>query len=94
MGNTFGKDLIFRLKPYITRLKVITPFYREALMSASTFNTVKGIPEVKNWDEENIFYNPLIRSRSEKTLVETDYFHKRGILKLGQLIQGGPGSPT
>ena len=63
-------------------------------MSASTFNTVKGIPEVKNWDEENIFYNPLIRSRSEKTLVETDYFHKRGILKLGQLIQGGPGSPT
>ena len=56
-------------------------------MSASTFNTVKGIPEVKNWDEENIFYNPLIRSRSEKTLIETDYFHKRGISKLGQLLE-------
>ena len=28
-GNTFGKDLIFRLKPYITRLKEITPFYRK-----------------------------------------------------------------
>ena len=86
-GNTFGKDLIFRLKPYITRLKEITPFYREALMTVTTFDRVKGIPEVKNWDEENIFYNPLVKSRSDKTLVETDYFHKRGIYKLGQLLE-------
>ena len=56
-------------------------------MTVSTFDRIKGIPEVKKWDEENIFYNPLVRSRSEKTLVETDYFHKRGIFKLGQLLE-------
>ena len=68
-------------------MKEITSFYREALMTVSTFDRIKGIPEVKKWDEENIFYNPLVRSRSEKTLVETDYFHKRGIFKLGQLLE-------
>ena len=56
-------------------------------MTVSTFDTVKGIPEVKNWDEENICYNPLFKSRSDKTLVETDHFHKRGIFKLGQLLE-------
>jgi hypothetical protein len=87
-GNNLGKDLIFMLKRHVSRvLDIKSPFYKEALISVSIFNKIKGLPTVRAWDEENIFYNPLILSNSEKTLIETDYFRTNSITKLGQLLE-------
>ena len=86
-GNNSGKDLIFMLKPHISRvIEVNSPFYKEAQKSVSTFQRKKGIPYVRAWDEENIFYNPLIIGKSGKTITETVYFRENGVCKLGQLL--------
>ncbi len=86
-GNNSGRDLFFKHTPYITRVANIeSQFYKEALKSVSIFDTKKAIPEVSAWDEENIFYNPLITSKSENTLRETEYFKKKCIYTLGQLL--------
>ena len=87
-GNNSGRDLISMLKPHISSVVSIdSPFDKEALKSVSIFERKKGIAEIKAWDEENIFYNPLIISKSGKTLTETEYFRKNGIYKLGQLLE-------
>ena len=50
------------------------------------FRRKKGIAEPRDWDNENIFYNPLILSKKGKTLKETEHFSKNKIFKLGQLL--------
>ena len=86
-GNNCGKDLIFMHKPHITRvMKIDNPFYKEALKSISIFERKKGIINIKAWDEENIFYNPLIMNKSGKTIKETEYLRKKGVYKFGQLL--------
>jgi len=61
--------------------------YKETLSASSIFQCKKGIKNVKNWDEEHIFYNPLIMGKSGKVLRETDYCRKNGIFKLGQVLE-------
>jgi len=76
------------LKPHITRvMEIDSPFYKEALKSISLFERKKGIAHINAWDEENIFYNPLIMNKSGKTIKETEYFHENGIFKFGQLLE-------
>ena len=67
-------------------MKVEDPFYKEALQSLSMFRRRKGIARPEDWDKENIFYNPLVLSRSGKTIKETLYFQNNNITKLGQLF--------
>ena len=87
-GNNSGKDLIFMDRSYITRvMKINSPFYKEALMSTSIFDRKKGISIVNAWDNENIFHNPLIKTRAGKTLRETEYFRQNRIFTLGKLLQ-------
>ena len=87
-GENRGKDIIFMDRSFITRsLQVSDPFYKEALQSLSMFRRKKGIAEAREWDRENIFYNPLILSKSGKTLKETEYFRKNKIYQLGQLLE-------
>ena len=87
-GNNKGKDLILMLKQHISRVvKVESPFYKEALKSVTTFQRRKGIKEIRDWDEENIFYNPLITNVHGKTFTETKHFRDNGIFKLGQLLE-------
>ena len=87
-GNNKGRDLIFMHKPQISRvMKINSIFYKEALKAVSVFERKKRIPDIKDWDDENIFYNPLIMSKSGKTLKETEYCRKNGIYKLGQLLE-------
>ena len=87
-GNNSGINLIFMHKPHITRVMGIdSPFYKEALAATSIFERKKGIEDIKDWDEQPIFYNPLIIGRSGKTLKETDYHRKNGVYKLGQLLE-------
>ena len=86
-GNNTGKDMIFMHTPHITRvMKIDNPFYKEALKSISIFNLKKGIENINLWDEENIFYNPLIMNATGQTIKETNYFSIKGIYKLGQLL--------
>ena len=87
-GNTSGRDIIFAQGSFITRvMKVKSQFYREALNSLAIFHRRKGIPTAKDWDNENLFYNPSILGRSGKTLKETEYFRANGIFKLGQILR-------
>ena len=87
-GNYSGRDLIFMDKGYISRiLRTDNAFYKEAFSALALFNRMKGIATPSDWDNENIFYNPLILSRTGKTLKETEYFRSRGIFKLGQLLE-------
>ena len=79
-GNNTGKDMIFMHTPHITRvMKIDNPFYKEALKSISIFNLKKGIENINLWDEENIFYNPLIMNATGQTIKETNYFSIKGI---------------
>ena len=82
-----ARDLIFMHKPHIKMMALESPFYKEALMATCKFDLKKGISDVKKWDEEHIFYNPLICSRNGKVLKETEYFRKNSIYKLGQLLE-------
>ena len=87
-GGNAGKDLIFMTRPFITRvMKVEDSFYKEALRSLSMFRRHKGIARPEDWDNENIFYNPLVLSRSGKTIKETVYCQNNNITKLGQLFE-------
>ena len=87
-GDNRGRDLIFMHRAHITRtMKIDSQFYREALKSVSIFERKKGVPDVAAWDDENIFYNPLIMNKAGKTLKETEYFRVNGIFKLGQLLK-------
>ena len=86
-GNTVARDLIFMHKPHIKMMNLQSPFYKEALMATCKFELKKGISEVKKWDDEHIFYNPLILNRNGKVLKETEYFSKNRIYKLGQLLE-------
>lgn len=52
-----------------------------------TFEKKKGIENINKWDEEHIFYNPIILSKTGKVLKETDYLRRKGIYKLGQLLE-------
>ena len=76
-GNISGTDLIFTNKTYISRImKINSPFYKEAFKSLANFERRKGVLNVEDWDNEHIFYNPLIVSRTGKTIKETEYFCK------------------
>ena len=87
-GENQGIDLIFMDKTFIRRnLQINNSFYKEALLSLSTFRRKKGIALPGDWDKENIFYNPLILSTTGKTLKETEHFRNNNIFKLGQLLQ-------
>ena len=72
-GDNKGKDLIFASETFITRtMKIGNPFYKEAMQSLSKFTRKKGINDPVDWDKENIFHNPLILSKTGKTLKETN----------------------
>ena len=87
-GQNQGRDLIFLPDSFMSyNLKTNNPFYIEALKSVAGFLRRKRIVDIKAWDEENIFYNPLITDKNGNTLKETTYFQKRGISKLGQLFE-------
>ena len=75
-GNTSGKDLIFMLKPHTKSFQINSPFYKEALKAVSIFERKKGITDIKDWDEENLFYNHLITCKSGKTLKGQVYLQK------------------
>ena len=64
-----------------------SPFYKEAYMATSKFELKKGIADVRKWDEEHLFYNPLILSKNGKVLKETEYLRRNDIYKLGQLLE-------
>ena len=86
-GNNFGRDLIFMDKSFISRtLKTPNRFYKEAFQALSQFDRMKGIPLREDWDNENIFHNPLVLGKSGKTLKETKHFQDNKIFKLGQLL--------
>ena len=77
-GNTSGRYLIFMHKPHITRVMSIqSAFYKEALIATSKFERKKGITNIKDWDEEHLFYNPLIKGKTGKMLKETEYCRKK-----------------
>ena len=61
-------------------MKITNSFYKEALKSLSMFRRKKGINDPREWDTENIFYNPLIMSKTGKTLKETKYFHDNTLI--------------
>ena len=87
-GNNNGRDLIFMHRSHITRImKIDSPFYKEALTATCIFERKKGIKCIEDWDEQPIFYNPLITSKSGKTLKETEYYRKNSVYKLGQLLE-------
>ena len=86
-GNTNGRDLFFMHKSHITRMGIESAFYKEALTAISRFDCKKGINDTKAWDDEHIFYNPLILDKSGNVLKETNYYSKNGIYKLGQLLE-------
>ena len=87
-GNISGRDLTFMYKPHITRVMAIDSiFYKEALTASSIFERKKGIRDIKDWDEEHLFYNPLIMGKSGKVLKMTEYYSKNGIYKLSQLLE-------
>ena len=67
-------------------MKIQNSFYKEAMQSLSMFRRKKGINDPRDWDTENIFYNPLILSKAGKTLKETKHFQDNKIYKLGQLL--------
>ena len=57
-------------------------------MAVSTYELKKGMSDVKKWDDEHIFYNPLILlNKKGETIKETKYLCKNGIYKLGQLLE-------
>ena len=87
-GQNQGRDLIFLLKSFMSHnLKIDNPFYTEALKAVAIFERKKGIADIKDWDRENIFYNPLITDKTGNTLKENAYLRKKGISKLGQLFE-------
>ena len=87
-GNNYGRDLVFMDKSFITRtLRTDNIFYKEAFKALSLFDRMKGIPTRKDWDNENVFHNPLVLGKTGKTLKVTDHFRKNKIFKLGQLLE-------
>ena len=87
-GQNRGTDLMFMHRTFITRnMQITDTFYKEALRALSIFRRKKGIETPNDWDKENIFYNPLILSKSGKTIKETEHFRKNKIYRLGQLLQ-------
>ena len=86
-GNNTGRDFIFMHKKHIKVMNITNPFYKEALKAITIFNRKKGIPIPRAWDDENIFFNPLIMNKSFKTLRETEYFRQKGVFRLGQLLE-------
>ena len=86
IGNATVRDLIFMHKSYIKRMN-ICPFYKEALMTTCIFDLRKGIKDAKLWDEEYLFCNPLITGKNGTFIKETAYFRKKGIYRLGHLLE-------
>ena len=71
----------------IIRLKTNSPFYKEALQSLTKLELRKGVPEVRLWDEEHIFYNPLFKLENGKTLAITKHCENKGVFKLDHLLE-------
>ena len=46
----------------------------------------KGIQDIKKWDKEHIFYNPLFLTEDGKTLSITKYCEKNNIYIFEQLL--------
>jgi len=87
-GNITGKDILFLQRTYFVKsLETSSTFYREALLAMSNFETTKGIENIDKWDTEHIFYNPLFLKDNGKTLVLTEYFKKKNVYILDQLLK-------
>ena len=87
-GNISGRDLIFLQQNYIEKQLVTdSKFYKEALLSLANLETRKGIKDIKQWDEQHIFYNTLLTTENDKTLISTKYCEKKDIYKLEQLLE-------
>ena len=87
-GNIAGRDLIFVQNSYIQKhLETESKFYKEALRAVTRLEIKKGIQNVKKWDEEHVFYNPLFYRNDGKTFALTKYFTKKRIYTLGQLLE-------
>ena len=93
-GNLTGlpkpvKPISVRLcKSYMQKQLVTNSrFYKEALMSLGKLEVRKGVPMVQKWDEEHVFFNPLLTLPNGKTLTPTKYCEDKGIYKLEQLLE-------
>ena len=75
-------------KAFITCvMKVRDPFYKEALQSLSMFRRKKGIAEPREWDRENIFYNPLGSKLNGENARKKPNILQQQNIKLGQLLR-------
>ena len=74
-------------KSFISRtLKTPNKFYKGVFRALSQFDRVKGIPLREDWDNKNVFYNPLVLGKSGRTLKITKDFRDDEIFELGQLL--------
>ena len=82
-----GKDIIFLENSFIKNQLITTnKFYKEALLSISTFETLKGISDLSKWDSEHIFYNKIFLSKNDTTLALTKYCENNKIFVFKQLL--------
>ena len=87
-GQITGRDIIVLPKSYYERhFETNSHFYREALLSISQLEIKKGVKDVKQWDTEHIFYNPLFTYENGIPLVLTRYCKENNIYKYEQLLE-------
>ena len=87
-GNITGRDLVFLQKSYFQKhLNTRSVFYKEGLLSLGKLEIRKGIKTLKHWDEEHIFFNPLLTTTNGKTINSNPYCKKHEIYKYEQLIE-------
>lgn len=86
-GNITGRNLMFLPQSYMQhQLKTESLFYKDALSAMSKFETIKGIPNIQQWDNEHLFYNKLMTGKDGKVLKATKYCEKNKIFTLEQLL--------
>ena len=56
-------------------------------MALAKLEVRKGVPMVQKWDEEHLFFNPLLTLPNGKTLTPTKYCEDKGIYILEQLLE-------
>ena len=87
-GNISGRDLVFLHKSYFQRhLNTKSAFYREGLRFLGNLEIRKGIKTLKHWDDEHIFFNPLLKTKRNKIITSNSQCEKNKIFKYEQLIE-------
>ena len=87
-GNIIGRDLIFLQKSYYQyHLKTKSEFYNEGLRFLGKLEIRKGVKTLKHWDDEHIFFNPLLTRKNGKTHNVIPYCYRKRIFTYDQLIE-------